>query len=84
MLETDFTSPIPILFHPLKHHLGYLQHFIPNSTEEEFYNANTRIGASQMDLYCGELSPRSIAQEILAQLTYPYGQPHLEKGLNLP
>ena len=69
MLEPDLTAPIPILFHPLKHHLGSLQHFIPNSTEAEFYKAIPRIGASQMDLYCGELSPHRIGQEILAQLT---------------
>ncbi len=68
MIEIDLTSPIPILFHPLKHHQGYLQYFIQHSSEEEFYAAIPRIGASQMDLYCGELSPHSIGQEILGQL----------------
>lgn len=68
MIEIDLTSPIPILFHPLKHHLGYLRYFIKSSSEEEFYAAIPRIGASQMDLYCGELSPHSIGQEILGQL----------------
>lgn len=68
MNEETCLSPIPILFHPLKHHLGYLQYFIQNSTEEEFYAMIPRIGASQMDLYCGELNPNSIGQEILGQL----------------
>ena len=68
MTDESFHSPIPVLFHPLKHHRGYLGHFIQNSTEEELYTAILRIGASQMDLYCGALSPNSIGQEILWQL----------------
>ena len=68
MNDDSFNVPNPILFHPLKHHLGYLRHFIQNSTDEEFYAAIPRIGASQMDLYCGELSLNSIGQDILEQL----------------
>jgi hypothetical protein len=68
MNDDSFNLPCPILFHPLKHHLGYLHHFIHNSTEEEFYATIPRIGASQMDLYCGELNLRNIGQEILGQL----------------
>lgn len=68
MNDDSLYSPSPILFHPLKHHQGYLQYFIQHSSEEEFYSAMPRIGASQMDLYCGELSPNSIGQEILGQL----------------
>ncbi|WP_421795051.1 hypothetical protein [Haliscomenobacter sp.] len=68
MNDDTFNIPSPILFHPLKHHLGYLRHFIHNSTDEAFYAAMPRIGASQMDLYCGELSLRNIGQEILGQL----------------
>lgn len=69
MNDEFFNLPSPILFHPLKHHLGYLRHFIHNSTDEEFYAAMPRIGASQMDLYCGELSLNPIGEEILGQLT---------------
>lgn len=68
MNDDSFNVPNPILFHPLKHHLGYLHHFIQNSTDEEFYAAIPRIGASQMDLYCGELNLFNIGQEILGQL----------------
>ena len=68
MNDDSFNLPIPILFHPLKHHLGYLRHFIHNSTDEEFYAALPRIGASQMDLYCGELRLHHIGEEILGQL----------------
>ncbi|WP_373549160.1 hypothetical protein [Haliscomenobacter sp.] len=68
MTDESFHSPIPVLFHPLKHHRGYLQYFIQSSVDEEFYMAIPRIGASQMDLYCGELSPHGIGQEILGQL----------------
>lgn len=68
MNDDSFNLPSPILFHPLKHHLGYLRHFIHNSTDEAFYAAMPRIGASQMDLYCGKLSLLNIGQEILGQL----------------
>lgn len=68
MNDDSFNLPSPILFHPLKHHLGYIRHFIQHSTDEAFYAAIPRIGASQMDLYCGELSLRNIGQEILGQL----------------
>ncbi len=68
MNDDSLYSPSPILFHPLKHHQGYLQYFIQHSSEEEFYSAIPRIGASQMDLYCGELSLHSIGQKILGEL----------------
>ena len=68
MNDDSSNLPCPILFHPLKHHLGYLRHFIHNSNDEEFYAALPRIGASQMDLYCGELSLLNIGEEILGQL----------------
>jgi hypothetical protein len=68
MNDDSLYSPSPILFHPLKHHRGYLRYFIQSSIDEEFYTAMPRIGASQMDLYCGDLSPHSIGQEILGQM----------------
>ena len=68
MNDDSLNLPKPILFHPLKHHLGYLRHFIHNSTDEAFYAAIPRVGASQMDLYCGELNLLNIGQEILGQL----------------
>lgn len=68
MNDDAFNLPSPILFHPLKHHQGYLRHFIQHSTDEAFYAAIPRIGASQMDLYCGELNLHRIGQEILGQL----------------
>jgi hypothetical protein len=68
MNDDSVNLPSPILFHPLKHHLGYIRHFIQHSTDEEFFAAIPRIGTSQMDLYCGELNLLSIGQEILRQL----------------
>jgi hypothetical protein len=68
MNDDSVNLPKPILFHPLKHHLGYLRHFIQHSTDEAFYAAIPRVGASQMDLYCGELNLLRIGQEILGQL----------------
>lgn len=58
----------PLLFHPLKHHLGYLRHFVQDGTDLDFWTDLPRIGASQMDLYCGELSPVAIGLEIRTQL----------------
>lgn len=68
MATNCWDVPPPLLFHPLKHHLGYLRYFVKNSVEEVFLGALPRIGASQMDVYDGELSPWDIGQEIYAQL----------------
>lgn len=68
MATNCWDVPPPMLFHPLKHHLGYLRYFVQNSGKEEFLSALPRIGASQMDVYGGELSPWEIGQEIYAQL----------------
>lgn len=58
--------PKPVLFHPLKHHLGYIREFISSQydVEEEQLKAWLRtIGSSQPDLYLGKLTPPQIADE---------------------
>lgn len=63
--------PAPVLFHPLKHHLGYIKAFVaqsPTSPETELKAALQTIGSSQLDLYMGPLSPLEIAQEVLQYL----------------
>ncbi|SHL19153.1 hypothetical protein SAMN05444266_102378 [Chitinophaga jiangningensis] len=58
----------PILFNALKHHLSWLQDFIRTATPDEFTAALLTLGASQMDLYCGELSVPVILGDIMAAL----------------
>ena len=63
--------PEPILFHPLKHHLGYLQEFIRQAAttpQAELKAALRTLGSSQLDLYTGLLPPPRIAQEVMAHL----------------
>lgn len=63
--------PAPILFHPLKHHLGYIKAFVaqsPATPDAELKAALQTIGSSQLDLYRGPLSPLEIAQEVLKYL----------------
>ena len=63
--------PAPILFHPLKHHLSYIQAFVAHSTatpKADIRAALLTIGGSQLDLYTGPLSPLQIADEVLQYL----------------
>ncbi|MBD1398640.1 hypothetical protein H9Q13_15815 [Pontibacter sp. JH31] len=63
--------PAPILFHPLKHHLGYIREFIKEqaTAEEVTLIAQLQtIGSSQLDLYLGKLSTQQIAQETILYL----------------
>ncbi|MDX5420587.1 MAG: hypothetical protein LPK09_15330 [Hymenobacteraceae bacterium] len=69
MLYPDL--PKPILFHPLKHHLGYIREFIQAHVASEDYDLKAQlktIGSSQLDLYLGELSPQQIAYETILYL----------------
>ncbi|MBF8965430.1 hypothetical protein I0P70_19430 [Pontibacter sp. FD36] len=69
MRYTDI--PAPILFHPLKHHLGYIREFIKKqaTAEETTLVAQLKtIGSSQLDLYLGELSTQQIAHETILYL----------------
>ncbi|WP_276497596.1 hypothetical protein [Pontibacter litorisediminis] len=68
----ELPLPKPILFHPLKHHLGYVKAFTARSVavpEQELRQALKRIGGSQLDLYVGPLSPLQISEEVIAYLT---------------
>ncbi|MFD3002251.1 hypothetical protein ACFS7Z_17905 [Pontibacter toksunensis] len=63
--------PAPILFHPLKHHLSYIQAFVEHNATTpgaELKSALLTIGGSQLDLYAGPLSPLQIATEVLQHL----------------
>ena len=63
--------PAPVLFHPLKHHLGYIREFVGQSaaaSEAELIAALRTIGSSQLDFYLGQLSPGQLAAQVLRQL----------------
>ena len=64
--------PLPILFNPLKHHLGFIKEYIEENLEsKEFFDNQTLIkdlkhlGGSLMDIYYGVLSPDSVIDEIM-------------------
>ncbi|PKV62602.1 hypothetical protein [Pontibacter ramchanderi] len=63
--------PQPILFHPLKHHLGYIREFIATQAcaeESAIISQLKTLGSSQLDLYLGELQVQQIAQETIAHI----------------
>jgi len=63
--------PVPILFHPLKHHLGYIKAFIQTQVDQspqQIARQLQRIGNSQLDFYTGNLSPTQIADEVISYL----------------
>jgi len=70
-MNADYQIPEPLLFNPLKHHLGFIKEFINLKIEDE---SNTLIknlikelkhlGTSVMDVYTGSLSVVAICTEI--------------------
>lgn len=67
----EIPLPEPVLFHPLKHHLLYIRQFIRSASLYPEAGIKARlqtIGASQLDLYTGRLTPYCIGQEVVAFL----------------
>ncbi|WP_299756138.1 hypothetical protein [uncultured Pontibacter sp.] len=63
--------PEPILFHPLKHHLGYILGFVQESIdlpEVQLQKALRTIGGSQLDLYIGPLTAQQLSEEVILYL----------------
>ena len=67
--------PIPLLFNPLKHHLGFLKDFIEKNSDSlnhkgdnEIVKELKHIGGSVMDVYSGELNVPEICYEFLCHL----------------
>jgi hypothetical protein len=69
---TNPEIPEPILFNPLKHHLGFIREYIFQKTEEN-YNGDQKemikelkhLGTSVMDVYTGSLLINDVCNEIL-------------------
>jgi hypothetical protein len=77
----EILIPEPVLFNPLKHHLGYIREFIHSMTEG--LNSNNQkllirelkhLGTSVMDVYTGSLPVPGICDEVMVFLK--------EKGMN--
>jgi hypothetical protein len=67
--------PEPILFNPLKHHLGYVREFIYQKTEGEENGDQKKmikelkhLGTSVMDVYTGSLPITDICNEVVVFL----------------
>jgi hypothetical protein len=58
--------PEPIMFNPLKHHLGFIKEFISNTTSipEDVIKQLKHIGTSVMDIYTGALLLPEVYLEI--------------------
>jgi len=78
LISFDFTMisdpqiPEPILFNPLKHHLGFIREFILQKTEREpdadiniLLKELKHLGTSVMDVYTGSLQINDICKEVI-------------------
>jgi hypothetical protein len=67
--------PVPLLFNPLKHHLGFIGEFISNKTEGNpgsdqmnMIKELKHLGTSVMDVYTGSLIIGEICNEVIVHL----------------
>jgi hypothetical protein len=74
-MHPETAIPSPLLFNPLKHHLGYIREFIEKTSEDrgisgsnEILRELKHIGGSVMDVYSGELPTSEICDEFLCYL----------------
>lgn len=72
IMVADYQTPEPILFNPLKHHLGFIRDFVNSRTEDERKSSDNdlikelkHLGTSVMDVYSGTLSVGNICKEVL-------------------
>ena len=69
---TDPKIPEPVLFNPLKHHLGFIREFIYQKTEgkengdqKKMITELKHLGTSVMDVYTGTLLIGEVCNEVL-------------------
>ena len=72
-METNCKLPAPVKFNCWKHHLEFIRDQVKKGRKENLSAGLIKkillvIGESRMDLYCGKLSPRAIAGEIIDSL----------------
>jgi hypothetical protein len=71
-MVADYQIPEPILFNPLKHHLGFIREFVnkrtdaeKNSSDRDLIRDLKHLGSSVMDIYSGALSVSKICVEVI-------------------
>jgi hypothetical protein len=71
----EFQIPEPILFNPLKHHLGFIREFIdkntegtPESDQKNMIKELKHLGTSVMDVYTGSLLISEVCNEVIVFL----------------
>ena len=71
-MNADNQIPEPILFNPLKHHLGFIKDFVGTRSEagrkiddNDLVKELKHLGTSVMDVYSGKLSVNIICGEVL-------------------
>ncbi len=69
---SEFQIPGPVLFNPLKHHLGFISEFVFKNAQTSHEAGQTNmikelkhLGASVMDIYTGLLPINEICMEVL-------------------
>jgi hypothetical protein len=70
-VSLEFNIKYPLLFNPLKHHLGNIKEFISGHVylQSDIHNKTLhkeikKLGSSVMDIYTGSLPPGNIFEEI--------------------
>jgi hypothetical protein len=69
-MNSDNQINEPILFNPLKHHIGFIREFTVNETNDtknDFQNCIKKLkhlGNSVMDVYTGSLNISNIGKEV--------------------
>lgn len=69
-MNVDYQIPVPFLFNPLKHHLGFMREFInlkidfPDADRKDLVPELKRLGTSVMDVYTGSLLFINICNEV--------------------
>jgi hypothetical protein len=70
IMNTEYFIPEPLLFNPIKHHLGFIREFVnlkidqTHSDIKDSASELKHIGTSVMDVYNGSLSVSSICTEM--------------------
>ena len=61
---------IPVVFNALKHHLAFIRRFIEEADVTDLAFSLKPVGASQMDLYYGDLPQSSIFAQVIRKLEH--------------
>ena len=74
-MNSDYQIPEPVLFNPIKHHLGFIRDYVRFRAEDESGKSDfglvrelKHIGTSVMDVYSGSLSVSKICREVIVFL----------------